>query len=320
MSQIRSPIKNITRLFNKNTSKISYPTKVKIFEVGPRDGLQNEFFILETSFKVDMIKKLVSTGITNIEATSFVSHKAIPQFYDADIVIKTVKDIPNVNFSVLVPNIKGMEKAVQNNVKEIAIFTSVSETFNKKNINCSIDESFIRFDPIMKLAKENNIRVRGYVSCIAGCPFQGSVNLTDIYNVTKRLLDIGVYEVSLGDTIGVGKPDQIAEILQYLINDNKIDNNQLAVHFHNTNGYALQNIVVALQYGITTIDSSIAGIGGCPYAKTDDGHSIGNVSTEAVVSLMHYLDIDTGIDYNKLMKTSSEIKDIINMNNVYYNV
>ena len=172
----------------------------------------------------------------------------------------------------------------------------------------------------MKLAKENNIRVRGYVSCIAGCPFQGSVNLTDIYNVTKRLLDIGVYEVSLGDTIGVGKPDQIAEILQYLINDNKIDNNQLAVHFHNTNGYALQNIVVALQYGITTIDSSIAGIGGCPYAKTDDGHSIGNVSTEAVVSLMHYLDIDTGIDYNKLMKTSSEIKDIINMNNVYYNV
>jgi hydroxymethylglutaryl-CoA lyase len=317
---IRSPITNLTKLFHKSTFKISYPSKVKIFEVGPRDGLQNEFFILETSFKVDMINKLVSTGITNIEATSFVSHKAIPQFYDAENVIQSVKDIPDVNFSVLVPNIKGMEKAVKNNVKEIAIFTSVSDTFNKKNINCSIDESFVRFEPIMKIAQENNIRVRGYVSCIAGCPYQGYVKLTDIYHVTKRLLDIGVYEVSLGDTTGVGKPNQIAEILKYLIIDNKIDNNQLAVHFHNTNGYALQNIIVALQYGITTIDSSIAGIGGCPYARTDNGHSIGNVSTEAVVSLMNFLKIETGIDYRKLMKASSEIKNMISLNNIYHNI
>jgi hydroxymethylglutaryl-CoA lyase len=139
-------------------------------------------------------------------------------------------------------------------------------------------------------------------------------------NVTKRLLDIGVYEVSLGDTTGVGKPNQIAEILKYLIIDNKIDNNQLAVHFHNTNGYALQNIIVALQYGITTIDSSIAGIGGCPYARTDNGHSIGNVSTEAVVSLMNFLKIETGIDYNKLMKASSEIKNMISLNNIYHNI
>lgn len=320
ISQIRSPIKNITKQFNKNISKIAYPSKVKIFEVGPRDGLQNEFFILETPFKVEMIKKLVSTGITNIEATSFVSQKAIPQFYDSELVIQSVKDIPDVNFSVLVPNLKGIEKAIKNNLKEIAIFTSVSETFNKKNINCSIDESFIRFDPIMRLAQENNIRVRGYVSCIAGCPFQGSVSLTDIYNVTRRLLDIGVYEVSLGDTIGVGKPEQIAEILQYLINDNKINNNQLAVHFHNTNGHALQNIIVALQYGITTIDSSIGGLGGCPYARTDSNQSIGNVSTEDVVRLMNYLGIETGIDYNRLMEASFEIKEMISVNNIYHNV
>jgi len=290
--------------------------KVKIFEVSPRDGLQNESFILETSSKVKMIERLILTGITNIEVTSFVSTKAIPQFYDSKEVIQSVNDIPNINISVLVPNLKGMEKAIENNVKEIAIFTSVSEKFNNNNIGCSIEESFNRFAPIMELAKKNNIRVRGYLSCIAGCPFQEPIKLTDIYNITKKLLDIGVYEVSLGDTIGVGTPDQIEEILEYLINNN-INNNQLAIHFHNTNGNALENIKVALNYGIRTIDSSIAGIGGCPYAKTDNNKSIGNVSTEEVVKLMNDLGYETGINYNRLMKASNEIKKILNISEEY---
>jgi hydroxymethylglutaryl-CoA lyase len=266
----------------------------------------------------------LKSGLTNIELTSFVSPKAIPQFSDADDVVKeillfTKENNIKANLSVLVPNEKGMLKAIQHGIKEVAIFTSVSEAFNKKNINCSIEESFVRFDPIMNLAKQHNIRVRGYVSCIAGCPYSGSVDNQIISDVTKRLLNIGTYEVSLGDTIGVGNPEQIKTLLDTM-KTNNVDFSKLAGHFHNTNGLALENIKMAISYGIKTFDSSVGGLGGCPYAviKTDDNtntkkRAIGNVSTESVLAMLKENDIklENEINNDMINQISEEIKQIV---------
>ena len=250
--------------------------------------------------------------MSNIELTSFVSPTAIPQFADAEYVVGEInthilsdyKPNPNHNLrlSALVPNIKYMDKAINNNIKEVAIFTSVSDEFNMKNIRCTILESFNRFIPLMEKAKESNIFVRGYVSCIAGCPYQGEVSIDKIIEITKKLIDMGVYEVSLGDTIGCGTPKQIRLIINKLI-ESGIDADKLAVHFHNTNGMAIQNIMVALEFGIRTIDSSIGGLGGCPYAKLDKNNkAVGNVSTLEVLKLINTLNLqlETEIDIEKI--------------------
>jgi hydroxymethylglutaryl-CoA lyase len=316
--------KNGLNKYMSHINNLNYSTSIKIFEVGPRDGLQNEKTFVPTDKKISLIKNLLKSGLTNIELTSFVSPKAIPQFSDSDDVVKEVlaytkeKNI-NANLSVLVPNEKGMLKAIQYGIKEVAIFTSVSEAFNKKNINCSIEESFLRFEPIMNLAKQHNIKVRGYVSCIAGCPYSGSVDNQIISDVTKRLLDIGAYEVSLGDTIGVGNPEQI-KILLNTLQSNNIDFSKLAGHFHNTNGLALENIKMAISYGIKTFDSSVGGLGGCPYAviKTDDNtktkqRAIGNVSTESVIAMLkdNNITLSDNINTDMVNQISEEIKLIV---------
>ena len=300
------------------------PTQIKpirIFEVGPRDGLQNEKKFIPTNDKINLIKTLLNAGLTNIELTSFVSPKAIPQFSDAEIVTEEImshikQNNINANLSVLVPNEKGMNLAIRHGIKEVAIFTSASEAFNKKNINCSIEESFKRFEPIMALAQLNGIKVRGYVSCIAGCPYSGQVDPNLVIDVTKRLLDIGVYEVSLGDTIGIGKPEQIDQLLTKISEpEHNINVLQLAGHFHNTNGLALENIKVAIKHGIRTFDSSVGGLGGCPYAVvSNEKKAIGNVSTESVLSMINeeYKQLsDTNINYNIIKQLSTDIKKLL---------
>jgi hydroxymethylglutaryl-CoA lyase len=290
--------------------------KIRIFEVGPRDGLQNEKLV-STEKKISLIQKLINLNISNIEITSFVSKSAIPQFADSDFVAEQINSYVNSNnlndlrLSTLVPTSKYMEKAIKSNIKEIAIFTSVSDAFNMHNIKCNVDESFNRFEPIIEMAKPYNIKVRGYVSCIAGCPYAGEVSTQKIIEVTKRLLNMGVYEVSLGDTIGVGTPDQIKQILTEL-KDAGIDFDKLAVHFHNTNGMAIQNIAVALEFGIKTIDSSIGGLGGCPYAKLDKSNrAVGNVSTLEVLKFLELIDLKTEkeINLDEVMKVDKWVRD-----------
>ena len=325
---------NSVKIFGKNSfikyngyynkRFMSIINQIKIFEVGPRDGLQNEKKFVGTNDKINLIKSLLNAGLTNIELTSFVSAKAIPQFSDAEIVTKEIMSYVksnniDANLSVLVPNEKGMNLAIKYEVKEVAIFTSASEAFNKKNINCTIEESFIRFVPIMALAKIHNIRVRGYVSCIVECPYSGIVDPNLVINITKRLLDIGVYEVSLGDTIGIGKPEQIDQLFEKF-SESDIDFRKIAGHFHNTNGLALENIKIAIAHGIRTFDSSVGGLGGCPYAivksdKDDNikSKAIGNISTESVLTMLKSENIKllSEINYNMIKQISNDIKKLV---------
>ncbi|WP_295511451.1 hydroxymethylglutaryl-CoA lyase [uncultured Pseudoalteromonas sp.] len=281
-----------------------FPDFVRIVEVGARDGLQNEAAV-STQDKVALINALAEAGLKDIEAGAFVSPKWVPQMADSSDVISAL-NLPNVNLSALTPNLRGAEAAKQVDIQEFAIFTAASEAFCQKNINCSIDESIDRFKDVMAFAKANNIRVRGYVSCVMGCPYQGDVDYNDVLKVSQRLLELGCYEISLGDTIGVGTAQKVDELLDLLLQH--IDKSILAVHFHDTYGQALTNIYTALSRGIATVDSAVAGLGGCPYAKGASG----NVATEDVVYLLQGLGIEHGIDLERLAKAGWAICSALN--------
>ena len=281
-----------------------FPDFVRIVEVGARDGLQNEAAV-STQDKVALINALAEAGLKDIEAGAFVSPKWVPQMADSSDVISAL-NLPDVNLSALTPNLRGAEAAKQVGIQEFAIFTAASEAFCQKNINCSIDESIDRFKDVMAFAKANNIRVRGYVSCVMGCPYQGDVDYNDVLKVSERLLELGCYEISLGDTIGVGTAKKVDELLDLLLQH--IDKSKLAVHFHDTYGQALTNIYTALNRGIATVDSAVAGLGGCPYAKGASG----NVATEDVVYLLQGLGIEHGIDLERLAKAGWAICSALN--------
>ncbi|QLE09416.1 hydroxymethylglutaryl-CoA lyase [Pseudoalteromonas sp. SCSIO 43101] len=281
-----------------------FPDFVRIVEVGARDGLQNEAAV-STQDKVALINALAEAGLKDIEAGAFVSPKWVPQMADSSDVISAL-NLPDVNLSALTPNLRGAEAAKQVDIQEFAIFTAASEAFCQKNINCSIDESIDRFKDVMDFAKANNIRVRGYVSCVMGCPYQGDVDYNDVLKVSERLLELGCYEISLGDTIGVGTAKKVDELLDLLLQH--IDKSKLAVHFHDTYGQALTNIYTALNRGIATVDSAVAGLGGCPYAKGASG----NVATEDVVYLLQGLGIEHGIDLERLAKAGWAICSALN--------
>jgi hydroxymethylglutaryl-CoA lyase len=285
------------------------PKTVEIVEVGPRDGLQNERISLSAKDKIDFIDQLSLVGYKRIEAGSFVSPKWVPQMASSDEVIRTIKRADGIRYSALTPNIKGFDLAMQVGVQEVAIFGAASESFSQKNINCSIQESLERFSPVVAKAKQHNIPVRGYVSCVLGCPYEGDIKVEDVVTVSKALLDMGCYEISLGDTIGVGTPLKTKALIEACLL--VIPSGQLAVHFHDTYGQALANILTAIQLGIRVIDSSVAGLGGCPYAKGASG----NVASEDVVYMLHNMGINTGIDLNKLIQVGKSMSLKLNRNN-----
>jgi isopropylmalate/homocitrate/citramalate synthase len=277
---------------------MAFPKSVRIYEVGPRDGLQNEKEAISTPVKIELIDRLSQTGLRHIEATSFVSPKAIPQLGDAADVMAGITRKKGITYPVLVPNERGMEAALAAGVSEIAVFTAASESFTKANINATIDESFERFGPVMETAKAGGIKVRGYVSCAAGCPFEGKVDPARVAEVSARLYEAGCYEISLGDTIGVGTPPVIEKMLREVLIS--VPAKALALHMHDTYGQALVNIYAGIQMGVTVVDSSVAGLGGCPYAKG----ATGNVATEDVLYMLHGMGIETGVDLHKIIETA----------------
>ena len=266
-------------------------------EVGPRDGLQNEKTIVPTSVKIELIDRLSACGLRTIETTSFVSPKWIPQLADAAEVYAGIAKKPGIAYPALVPNEQGYERARAVGVSEIAVFTAASEAFNRKNINASIDESIERFAPVMQRAKADGVRVRGYVSTVLGCPYQGEVPLADVVHVAQRLHDLGCYEISLGDTIGVGTPDKARTMLRAVAAEVPIS--ALAVHFHDTYGQAMANILACLEEGVSVVDSSVSGTGGCPYANG----ATGNVASEDVAYMLAGMGIETGVDQEALIET-----------------
>ncbi|CAH1609314.1 hydroxymethylglutaryl-CoA lyase [Vibrio sp. MMG022] len=284
---------------------MNLPNKVNIVEVGARDGLQNESPV-STQAKIRLIDLLSDTGLTHIEAGSFVSPKWVPQMADSLDVMKKITRRHNVIYSALTPNVQGFEKALEAGATQVAIFTSSSEGFCQHNINCSIADSLTRFEPVMELAAKHNIPVRGYLSCVADCPYDGPTKPEQVARVANLLMELGCYEVSLGDTIGTGTPIRIAKMLESV--QVKVPTNKLAVHFHDTWGQALANIYQALTMGINTIDSSVAGLGGCPYAHGASG----NVATEDVLYLCQGLGIETGVDLELLAKAGWMISEELN--------
>ncbi|HEU5399232.1 MAG TPA: hydroxymethylglutaryl-CoA lyase [Gammaproteobacteria bacterium] len=285
---------------------MKYPTFVKIVEVGPRDGLQNEKTIIPAAAKIEFIDRLSETGLKTIEATSFVSPKWIPQLADAEEVFKGIAKKPGVAYPVLVPNEKGMERALACGAREIAVFTAASESFNQKNINASIAESIERFKPVMAMAAKAGIRVRGYISTVIGCPYEGAIRPEAVAKVTKELAALGCYEISLGDTIGVGTPKKAQAMLQAAAAE--VPMAQLAVHFHDTYGQALANIHACLELGVAVVDSSTSGLGGCPYAQG----ATGNVATEDVLFMLTGMGIETGVDMGKLLAAGAYISGVLN--------
>ncbi|HEY5803158.1 MAG TPA: hydroxymethylglutaryl-CoA lyase [Lysobacter sp.] len=270
---------------------------VRIVEVGPRDGLQNEKTSIATADKIELIDRLSATGLRSIEATSFVSPKWVPQLADAADVLAGIHRRPGVRYPVLVPNEQGYARARSAGVEEIAVFTAASEEFNRRNINAGIDESLQRFAPVMERARADGVAVRGYVSTVLGCPYQGDVPLADVVRVARALHEMGCYEVSLGDTIGVGTPGKARAMLLAVAQEIPID--ALAVHFHDTYGQALANILACLEEGVAVVDAAVSGTGGCPYAKGASG----NVASEDVVYMLHGLGIETGVDLTALADT-----------------
>lgn len=273
------------------------PSAVRIVEVGPRDGLQNEKQVVPTAAKVELINRLSATGLKTVEATSFVSPKWVPQLADAAEVFTAIARRPGVSYPVLVPNETGYERARAAGAEEIAVFTAASEAFNQKNINASIEESLRRFEPVLERARADGVRVRGYVSTVLGCPYQGQVPLADVVRVSRTLHAMGCYEISLGDTIGVGTPAAARAMLRAVAAE--VPMQALAVHFHDTYGQALANILACLGEGVAVVDSSVAGTGGCPYARGASG----NVASEDVVYMLHGMGIETGIDLDALVAT-----------------
>ncbi|HCM1319029.1 TPA: hydroxymethylglutaryl-CoA lyase [Vibrio parahaemolyticus] len=281
---------------------MTLPTNVTIVEVGPRDGLQNESPV-STRTKIRLIDLLSDTGLSHIEAGSFVSPKWVPQMADSKEVMQNITRRASVTYSALTPNLQGLEQALDARANQVAIFTSASEGFCQHNINCSITESLKRFEPLMVQADKYHIPVRGYLSCVVDCPYGGATSPTQVANISQALIELGCYEVSLGDTIGTGTPNRIKEMLESVLA--RIPNQRLAVHFHDTWGQALANIYQALSMGINTVDSSVAGLGGCPYAHGASG----NVATEDVLYLCQGLGIETGVDLELLAKAGWMISD-----------
>jgi len=281
------------------------PAKVKIVEVGPRDGLQNELQPVPTTIKIELINKLSDTGLSVIECTSFVSPKWIPQLHDAKEVMAAINQHNNIIYPALVPNIQGLNDAIAAKAKTIAVFTAATDAFTQKNINCSVNDSLTNISEIINIATAKNIAVRGYISCTLGCPYQGKVEPAAVVKIAKALYAMGCYEISLGDTIGVGTPIQAADLV--LAVSNEVPINKLAVHFHDTYGQALANIYACLNAGVTTIDASIAGLGGCPYARGASG----NVATEDVVYMLNGLGIATGVDLNSLLTVTEFVSNYL---------
>lgn len=282
---------------------MNLPQRVRIVDVGPRDGLQNEKKLVSTDTKVELIARLGAAGLKAIEATSFVSPRWVPQMGDNSEVMARIVRLPGVDYPVLTPNLKGFEAALAAGAKEVAVFGAASESFSQKNINCSIAESLDRFVPVVEAAKAAGIRVRGYVSCVLGCPYEGEIAPEAVASVAATLYAMGCYEVSLGDTIGVGTPGKTRRMLDTVARQVPMD--KLAGHYHDTYGQALANIYASLQAGVATFDSSIAGLGGCPYAAGASG----NVATEDVVFMLNGLGIDTGIDLDALVDTALWISE-----------
>ena len=288
---------------------MSLPQRVKIVEVGPRDGLQNEPGELSVATRVELIEALADAGLSNIEAGSFVSPKWVPKMAGSDQVFAALRARDGVTYSALTPNMQGLQAALAAGVKEVAVFGAASEAFSVKNINCTIAESLERFKPVARAALDAGVAVRGYISCVVGCPYQGDIAPSAVVEVAQQLLDMGCYEISLGDTVGVGTPNRIGAMLEAL--QAHISTDKLAVHFHDTYGQALANIYRALEMGISTVDSSVAGLGGCPYAAGASG----NVATEEVVYLLNGLGIEHGVDLAALAKAGAAISVKLNRPN-----
>lgn len=288
---------------------MDYPQKVTLIEVGPRDGLQNVTSFVPSAHKIELINQLSQSGLKHIEVTSFVSPKSIPQLADNHHVFSSIDKLDGVHYSVLVPNERGMLRAIESGVQEIAVFTAASELFNQRNINCSIKESLLRCEAVIQLAKDHDIRVRGYISCALGCPYEGSIEPKQVSTVAQQLLALGVDELSLGDTIGVGTPRQTLSLLDTVLKSVSLE--QLAMHFHDTYGQAIANIYASLSYGVHRFDSALAGLGGCPYARGASG----NVATEDVLYLMHGLGIETGVDIYTILAAGDRICTLLGLMN-----
>lgn len=276
---------------------MNLPADVRIVEVGPRDGLQNEKAMIPTADKIALVDRLSATGLRCIEATSFVSPKWVPQMADAAEVFTGIDKRPGVAYPVLVPNLQGYERARAVGATEVAVFSAASEAFNRKNINASIDESIERFLPVLERALDDGVKVRGYVSTVLGCPYQGEVPLADVVRVVRRLHAAGCYEISLGDTIGIGTPGKARAMLRAVAAE--VPMAALAVHFHDTRGQALANILACLEDGVAVVDAAVSGTGGCPYAPGASG----NVATEDVVYMLEGMGVKTGVDLDKLVET-----------------
>ena len=288
---------------------MSIPKRVTLIEVGPRDGLQNEPTFVPSKQKIDLINQLSQTGLKHIEVTSFVSPKAIPQLADNVIVFDAINKPHDVHFSALIPNERGMQEALKAGLQNIAVFTAASESFNQRNINCSIADSIKRIKPVIHEARAHKLHVRAYISCVLGCPYEGSITPKQVASVTEQLLALGVDEISFGDTIGVGTPKQTLELIQTI--RSLLPCEQIAMHFHDTYGQAIANTYAALTHGIYRFDSAIAGLGGCPYARGASG----NVATEDILYLMHGLGIETGVDIFKVVNAGDMICKHLNRKN-----
>lgn len=293
---------------------MSIPKKVHIIEVGPRDGLQNETQTLSAALRVELIERLAQSGLKKIEVGSFVSPKWVPQMANTDAVLdalnsSNIKTLTQAQFAVLTPNLKGLEGAIQHGADEIAIFGAASERFTQKNINCSIKESLQRFEDIAASAQQLNLPMRGYVSTIIGCPYEGDIDPQAVADVAKTLYQMGCFEISLGDTIGVGTPIKFKRMLDAVLKEVPVD--KLAVHCHNTYGQALVNIYASLEYGINKVDSAVAGLGGCPYAKGASG----NIATEDVLYMLNGMNIDTGVDIDQVIATGQWICELLQREN-----
>jgi hydroxymethylglutaryl-CoA lyase len=284
---------------------MNIPDKVRIVEVGPRDGLQNESQNVPAEIKVKLVEMLVDAGLTSIEVGAFVSPKWVPQMASSGDVFQALKKQAGISYPMLVPNMRGLEQAIELDVQEIALFAAATETFSQTNTNCSISESIDRFTDVAKLAHSNSIRVRGYISCALGCPYEGEVNPDVVVELTQKLHEIGCYEISIADTIGVGTAGQARALFERVSKVVPVD--QLAAHFHDTYGQALANILSVLQCGVSILDSSVAGLGGCPYAKG----ATGNVATEDVIYMLDGMGIETGVNMSRLLEAGEYINHFL---------
>jgi hydroxymethylglutaryl-CoA lyase len=291
---------------DKKYNICSVMKKITLYEVGPRDGLQNENGTVQLADKIALVDLLSETGLTKIETGSFVSPKWVPQMANSGEIFAGITRGHGIKYTALTPNIQGLEAALLAKVDEVAVFAAASESFSQKNINCSIEESIQRFVPVIEHARSSGLKVRGYVSCVVGCPYEGTITPKAVAAVSSKLIELGCYEVSLGDTIGVGTPKQVADMIKTVAQDVAIG--QLAIHCHDTYGQAIANVCAALDCGITTIDSSVAGLGGCPYAIGASG----NVASEDVLYLLNGLGLHTGVNLEKLIQAGNFISNKLN--------